>query len=224
MRANLNPPIREQLTQYLKNPFVPERPSQPFSARLGGDRPAHRPDAAAGRHRDGPRDHLRRVAGCSQRLERGGRFDKTATTSTLVLYSMPEFWFGMILLIVFSVECPGSQGSSRSAVCRRRGSTVASSAGRLDLAWHLVLPVLTLTVIYLAEYSLIMRASIIDESRQDYLQTARAKGLLDSTCAAGMRSQRPAPDDDADLSEPRLRHRRRDHHRVRVLASTVSAP
>ena len=45
----------------------------------------------------------------------------------------------------------------------------------------------TLAVIYLAEYSLIMRASIIEETGQDYLQTARAKGLQDRWCASGTR-------------------------------------
>ena len=47
------------------------------------------------------------------------------------------------------------------------------------MAWHLVLPVATLTLIYLAEYSLVMRASLVEELGQDYLKTARAKGLMD---------------------------------------------
>ena len=49
----------------------------------------------------------------------------------------------------------------------------------LDTAWHLVLPVITLTLAYLAEYSLIMRSSLLDEIGEDYLTTARAKGLRD---------------------------------------------
>ena len=49
----------------------------------------------------------------------------------------------------------------------------------LDTAWHLVLPVTTLTLAYLADYSLIMRSSLLDELGEDYLQTARAKGLRD---------------------------------------------
>ena len=47
----------------------------------------------------------------------------------------------------------------------------------------------TLTVIYLAEYSLVMRASLIDETRQDYLTTARAKGLRDDD----VRKRTPCP-------------------------------
>ena len=110
---------------------------------------------------------------------RGERFDKVSTTTTLVLYSMPEFWFGMIMLIVFSVGVFGFLGSFPSAGCPHRASTRTSFAGMADVAWHLMLPVMTLTVIYLAEYSLVMRASLIDERGQDYLQTARAKGLRD---------------------------------------------
>ncbi len=49
----------------------------------------------------------------------------------------------------------------------------------LDTAWHLVLPVITLTLAYLAEYALIMRRSLLDEIGEDYLTTARAKGLRD---------------------------------------------
>ena len=49
----------------------------------------------------------------------------------------------------------------------------------LDTLWHLVLPVTTLTLAYLAEYSLVMRSSLLDELGEDYLTTARAKGLRD---------------------------------------------
>ena len=49
----------------------------------------------------------------------------------------------------------------------------------VDTAWHLTLPVITLTLAYLADYSLIMRSSLLDELGEDYLVTARAKGLRD---------------------------------------------
>ena len=49
----------------------------------------------------------------------------------------------------------------------------------MDTAWHLTLPVITLTLAYLADYSLIMRSSLLDELGEDYLVTARAKGLRD---------------------------------------------
>jgi len=54
-----------------------------------------------------------------------------------------------------------------------------SLKGILDQLWHLALPAATLTLAYLAEYALVMRSSLVDETRQDYLVTARAKGLMD---------------------------------------------
>ena len=98
---------------------------------------------------------------------------------TLVLYSMPEFWLGMILLIVFGVGVFGLPGIFPIGGISTPGVDTSSPAGWLDVAWHLVLPVTTLALIYLAEYSLIMRASLIEEMDQDYLTTARAKGLMD---------------------------------------------
>lgn len=111
---------------------------------------------------------------------RGKTFDKVSTTTTLVLYSMPEFWFGMILLIVFSVGVFGLPGIFPVGGLSTPGVDTSTPAGWLDVAWHLTLPVTTLAVIYLAEYSLVMRASLIEEMGQDYLQTARAKGLRDA--------------------------------------------
>jgi peptide/nickel transport system permease protein len=82
----------------------------------------------------------------------------------------------MIILIVFSVWLGWFPVGGLSTP----GTDLGTPAGWLDVAWHLVLPVTTLAVIYLAEYSLIMRASILEERSQDYVQTARAKGLMDS--------------------------------------------
>jgi peptide/nickel transport system permease protein len=110
---------------------------------------------------------------------RGGRFDKTSTSTTLVLYSMPEFWFGMIMLIVFAVGVGPLPGLFPTGGISTPGVDTSTPLGWLNVAWHLTLPVATLAVIYLAEYSLIMRASIIEERSQDYITTARAKGLMD---------------------------------------------
>ena len=63
--------------------------------------------------------------------------------------------------------------------CTPSTSIRARQRHALDAAWHLTLPVITLTLAYLAEYSLIMRSSLLDELGEDYLVTARAKGLRD---------------------------------------------
>jgi peptide/nickel transport system permease protein len=101
---------------------------------------------------------------------RGGTFDRWTTGTTNTLYAMPEFWVGMVLLIALpffpsgGISTPGVTGFLDTV---------------LDTAWHMVLPVTALAIVYLAEYTSIMRASLVDELRQDYLQLARAKGLRD---------------------------------------------
>ncbi len=55
----------------------------------------------------------------------------------------------------------------------------------ISIAFHTVLPACALAAVYLADYSLIMRASMVDELGQDYLMTARAKGLMDRAIRRG---------------------------------------
>src|SRR4029078_13502610 len=110
---------------------------------------------------------------------RGGMFDKISTGTSLTLYSMPEGWLGLLLIAGLGVGF-----WVRPGILPRRGLNSPdvdpnSLHGVLDTMWHLVLPVTTLTLAYLAEYSLIMRSSLLDELGEDYLQTARAKGLRD---------------------------------------------
>jgi peptide/nickel transport system permease protein len=110
---------------------------------------------------------------------RGGRFDRVSTGSTLTLYSMPEWWLGLLLIAVFAVGAGPIPGLFPTGGLHSTGVDPSSVKGWLDTAWHLVLPVTTLTLAYLAEYSLIMRSSLLDELGEDYLTTARAKGLRD---------------------------------------------
>ena len=177
LNAALNRPLGEQLFAYLANPFQSDVFSVKFSAPVWE---VIGPRVYPTLLLVGTATLIATVVGVWLGIRsgwaRGGRFDKTSTTTTLVLYSMPEFWFGMIILIVFSVWLGWFPVGGLSTP----GVDSSTPAGWLDVAWHLVLPVTTLAVIYLAEYSLIMRASIIEESSQDYLQTARAKGLMDS--------------------------------------------
>ena len=110
---------------------------------------------------------------------RGKRFDKVSTGTTLTLYSMPEWWLGLLLIAALRRrDRPVRRHlpDRRAALDRRRPGTLD---GVLDTAWHLTLPVITLTLAYLADYSLIMRSSLLDELGEDYLTTARAKGLRD---------------------------------------------
>jgi peptide/nickel transport system permease protein len=110
---------------------------------------------------------------------RGRTFDGVSTTSTITLYSMPEWWLGLILFLFFATGFGPIPRLFPIGQLKSAGVNPWSVAGVLDESWHLVLPVLTLTLAYLAEYSLIMRSALLDEMGEDYLQTARAKGLSD---------------------------------------------
>jgi peptide/nickel transport system permease protein len=110
---------------------------------------------------------------------RGGPFDRVSTGVTLTLYSMPEWWLGLLLIAGFSVGFGPLPGIFPTGGLHSTDVDPASVAGILDTAWHLTLPVITLTLAYLADYSLVMRSSLLDELGQDYLVTARAKGLRD---------------------------------------------
>ncbi len=111
---------------------------------------------------------------------RGRKFDTISTTGTITLYSMPEWWLGLILFSVFATGLGPIPRLFPIGKLRSAGIDPWSLDGVIDQAWHLVLPVLTLTLAYLAEYSLIMRSALLDEMGEDYLQTARAKGLRDA--------------------------------------------
>ncbi|MDQ6686388.1 MAG: ABC transporter permease [Actinomycetota bacterium] len=110
---------------------------------------------------------------------RGSAFDRFSTGTTLTLYSMPEWWLGLLLIAAFAVGFGPFPGIFPTGGLNSIGVDPASVHGVLDTAWHLTLPVLTLTLAYLADYSLIMRSSLLDELGEDYLMTARAKGLRD---------------------------------------------
>jgi peptide/nickel transport system permease protein len=111
--------------------------------------------------------------------KRGGRFDKISTSVSLTLYSMPEWWLGLMLIAGLGVGFWFVPGIFPTGGLHSPDADPSSLAGVLDTTWHLVLPVTTLTLAYLADYSLIMRSSLLDELGEDYLQTARAKGLRD---------------------------------------------
>jgi peptide/nickel transport system permease protein len=110
---------------------------------------------------------------------RGGVFDKISTSTSLTLYAMPEWWLGLMLIAGLGVGFWFVPGLFPTGGLHSADADPSSLHGIVDTIWHLVLPVTTLTLAYLAEYSLIMRSSLLDELGEDYLQTARAKGLRD---------------------------------------------
>jgi peptide/nickel transport system permease protein len=105
---------------------------------------------------------------------RGGRVDNSSMTSSLVLYAMPEFVLGMILLLIFAKWLkwfPAGGYDSRPKTDYTGLSYVA------DVANHMILPWLTLMLAYLGEFYLLMRSSLLDVLGEDYITLARAKGV-----------------------------------------------
>ncbi|MFN0153103.1 MAG: ABC transporter permease [Gaiella sp.] len=107
---------------------------------------------------------------------RGKKEDYVAQTMTMTTYSMPDFWLGMILLVVFGVLL----GWFPIGGITDPGSSAGGIEKLLDQGHHMFLPALTLSLAYLGEYTLIMRSSVLDTMREDYLTLARAKGLRDA--------------------------------------------
>jgi len=111
------------------------------------------------------------VIGIRGGWRRGSRFDTTSQYSSLVLYAMPEGWLGMLLLLVFSgwlhwFPAGGYATPYQSGVTHL-----------VDLLDHLFLPLLTLTLGYIGGYAIVMRSSMIDTINEDFVHTARAKGV-----------------------------------------------
>jgi peptide/nickel transport system permease protein len=98
--------------------------------------------------------------------------DYTALIISLVAWSLPTFWLAIVLLFWGS-----SQGLPIAGKATPGMSSFPLSEQWTDIARHMILPTLTYTLIYMGEYMLIMRSSLLDVLSEDYILTARAKGL-----------------------------------------------
>ncbi len=98
------------------------------------------------------------------------------TVFSLIGYSAPPFWTGMLLIICFAFIIPWFPVSGYSDVTL----DVGPLGHALDILHHLILPSITLALIYLAQYSRLARASMLEVMGSDYIRTARAKGLSEN--------------------------------------------
>lgn len=105
---------------------------------------------------------------------RGGPVDYVGNGISLILYSMPYFLIGMGLLVVFATGL----GWFPTYGMVTPGATYDSFGGQLaDILSHLALPLATVAIGLIGQYSILMRASVIETMNDDYVTTARAKGL-----------------------------------------------
>ncbi len=107
---------------------------------------------------------------------RGGAVDYGGTSLALVLYSMPYFWLGMMLLVFFAGTLHWFPTSGMVTAAARYDNPVDHL---FDMGRHLVLPVTTVALGLIGQYSLLMRSAVVEVLGEDYIQTARAKGLGD---------------------------------------------
>ena len=107
----------------------------------------------------------------------GSRFDVGSQGFTLFVYSMPEFWFGILVLMAFAGGVGPFPAIFPAGGASTPGADLSGSAYVADVLNHLALPWFVLTVAYMGEYALIMRNSLIDVMNDDYVMTARAKGV-----------------------------------------------
>lgn len=111
---------------------------------------------------------------------RGGPFDLGSMGFTLTAYSMPEFWFGILVLMAFAGGVGFFPAIFPTGGYETPGANLTGFAHAADVLNHMVLPFFVLTVAYLGEYALIMRSSVLDVMAEDYVNTARAKGLRET--------------------------------------------
>jgi len=104
-----------------------------------------------------------------------GLLSQSITVLSLIGFAAPVFWTGIMLVILFASVLPILPVSGMRSV----DTSGVGWRDAVDVAWHLVLPTLTLALVYLAQYSRLARSSMLDVLGSDFIRTARAKGLPD---------------------------------------------
>lgn len=106
-------------------------------------------------------------------LKPGGKLDSLVNLFAFVGISMPSFWLGLVLMIVFSVKLGWFPAGGMQTV----GADLSGFASVVDRLRYLVLPVLTLSAGTIAQWARFTRSSMVETMRHDFIRTARAKGL-----------------------------------------------
>ena len=102
--------------------------------------------------------------------------DHVISVAAIIAYATPLFWVGLMLILMFSVGFDLFPTSGMEDVVQ----FYEGWHRVVDIAHHLVLPAITLSLFYLALYARLMRATMLEQRGLDYVTTARAKGLTES--------------------------------------------
>jgi peptide/nickel transport system permease protein len=109
------------------------------------------------------------VAGIVSAVRQFGWTDRIVILLVLIGISIPSFWLGLLLIMAFAVDLGWLPASGMFAVY--------GGGGALDLIRHLILPAVTLAVVATAVIARLSRTAMLEVLRQDYIRTARAKGV-----------------------------------------------
>ena len=112
--------------------------------------------------------------GLTVAVKPGGLFDRLTTIAVYIAYSMPSFWLALLCMAFFGVQLHWLPISGIHSLDYESFSLLQRWR---DTAWHLLLPVGITAFVSLAGLSRYMRSSMVEVLRQDYIRTARAKGL-----------------------------------------------
>ncbi len=127
-------------------------------------------------------------AGIYSAVKQYSKFDYAITTFTYFGTAMPVFWFGLLMIMVFGYffqqwKLPFMPTGDVYSLRVLKGSVVQifhlQPAGFGDRLVHLIMPTIVLSLLYMAGWGRFMRSSMLEVLRQDFVRTARAKGLLE---------------------------------------------
>ncbi|MER8378965.1 ABC transporter permease [Mesorhizobium sp. M1399] len=99
--------------------------------------------------------------------------DRLLSVVSLLFYSIPGFWIGLMLIVLFSVKLGWLPSGGSGTI----GSNLTGLAGLWDKVRYMILPALSLALFYVAIYARLTRAAMLEVQSQDYVRTAAAKGL-----------------------------------------------
>lgn len=116
------------------------------------------------------------IIGTIAAWKRESKFDISTVVFSLVTYSMPVFWLGMLIILVFGYYLGAIPIAGTQTVGITYSNVFEYAA---DYLHHMTGPFVTLTLSFIGYYFLIMRDSILDVFTEDYMLTAKAKGLSD---------------------------------------------
>jgi peptide/nickel transport system permease protein len=116
------------------------------------------------------------ITGVFAGWRRNGAFDVASTNTGMVLYAMPTFWFGLLMIMLFATYLRWFP----TGRMEEPGVVLTGFSSFQSLVRHLFLPAFTFAIAYVGEYHLIMRSSITGVMKEDFALTARAKGLSEN--------------------------------------------